>query len=142
MWGPSAVYSRTRSVCSQVHRSSGYASAEIVAVPAGPGRAPDCCSGCIGLHDRASTASASSCRTPRATVSGLYDVIARHGLHFHQARQSGIVFHMISSLTERGRVGLTAVGATRAQAQSLYERAERILLDESTAALREGPIQI
>ena len=32
-------------------------------------------------------------------------------LHFHQARQTGIVFHMISSLTEHGRVGLTAVGA-------------------------------
>lgn len=76
------------------------------------------------------------------TVSDLFDVIARHGLHFHQARQSGIVFHMISSLTEYGRVGLTAVGATRAQAQTLYERAERILLDESTAALREGPIEI
>jgi hypothetical protein len=76
------------------------------------------------------------------TVSDLFDVIARHGLHFHQARQSGIVFHMISSLTEHGRVGLTAVGATRAQAQSLYERAERILLDESAAALCEGPIQI
>src|SRR5690242_5696390 len=52
---PSAVYSRRRSVCSQVHRWSGYASAEIVAVQAGPGHAPDCCSGCSGLHDTAST---------------------------------------------------------------------------------------
>ena len=37
----------------------------------------------------------------------LFDVVARHGLHFDQSRQAGIVFHMISWLTEHGRVGLT-----------------------------------
>ena len=42
----------------------------------------------------------------------LFDIVARHGLHFDQSRQVGIVFHMISSLTEHGRVGLTAVGDT------------------------------
>jgi hypothetical protein len=46
----------------------------------------------------------------------LFDIMARHGLHFDQSRQEGIVFHMISCLTEHGRVGLTAVGDTRAEA--------------------------
>ena len=36
--------------------------------------------------------------------------MARHGLHFDQSRQAGVVFHMISSLTEHGRIGMTAVG--------------------------------
>ena len=76
------------------------------------------------------------------SISDLFDVVARHGLHFHQARQTGIVFHMISSLTEHGRVGLTGVGNTRAEAQALYERAQRVLLDESGAALVERPMQV
>ena len=42
----------------------------------------------------------------------LFDIVARHGLHFDQSRQVGVVFHMISCLTEHGRVGLTAVGDT------------------------------
>ncbi|MBM7786743.1 peptide ligase PGM1-related protein [Tenggerimyces flavus] len=71
------------------------------------------------------------------SLDDLFDVVARHGLHFHQARQTGVVFHMISCLTEHGRVGLTAVGNTRAEAQALYERAGRILLDEAGAALAE-----
>ena len=37
------------------------------------------------------------------------------------------MFHMISCLTEHGRVGLTAVGDTRAQADATYQRAEQIL---------------
>ena len=58
-------------------------------------------------------------------------------MHFDQARQTGIVFHMISCLTEHGRVGLTAVGDSPAQAEAIYQRAQRVLLDEAEAALRE-----
>ena len=39
------------------------------------------------------------------TVEDLFDIVARHGLHFDQSRQVGVVFHMISCLTEHGRVG-------------------------------------
>ncbi len=48
----------------------------------------------------------------------LFDIVARHGIHFDQSRQVGIVFHMISSLTEHGRVGLTAVGDTAEDAET------------------------
>jgi len=75
------------------------------------------------------------------SVADLFDIVARHGLHFHQARETGIVFHMISCLTEHGRVGLTAVGNTRADAEALYERAQRILLDEARVALTEAPLR-
>ena len=67
----------------------------------------------------------------------LFDIVARHGLHFDQARQAGVVFHMISCLSEHGRVGLTAVGDTPAQADATYRRAERILLEEARSALTE-----
>jgi hypothetical protein len=71
------------------------------------------------------------------SLDDLFDIVARHGLHFDQARQSGIVFHMISCLTEHGQVGLTAVGDTPDRAEALYRRAERTLLDEAGAALQE-----
>ena len=44
------------------------------------------------------------------TVDDLFDIAVRHRLHFDQARQTGVVFHMMSALAELGRVGLTAVG--------------------------------
>ena len=67
----------------------------------------------------------------------LFDIVARHGLHFDQSRQVGVVFHMISCLTEHGRVGLTAVGDTPAEADRRYRDAERILLEEARLALAE-----
>jgi hypothetical protein len=74
------------------------------------------------------------------SIGDLFDAVARHGLHFDQSRQAGIVFHMISCLTEHGRVGMTAVGDTPEQAMELYERAQRVLLDEARAAGQELPL--
>jgi hypothetical protein len=74
------------------------------------------------------------------SLDDLFDIVARHGLHFDQSRQSGVVFHMMSCLTEHGRVGLTAVGDTPAQADAMYHRAERILLEEARAAFRESAL--
>jgi len=67
------------------------------------------------------------------SVGDLFDAVARHGLHFDQSRQAGIVFHMISSITEHGRVGMTAVGDTPEQAMELYDRASRVLFEEARA---------
>lgn len=74
------------------------------------------------------------------TIDDLFDIVARHRLHFDQARQVGVVFHMISCVTENGRVGLTAVGNTAAEAEAIYQRAERTLMDEARAALKEAPV--
>lgn len=74
------------------------------------------------------------------SVSDLFDIVARHGLHFDQSRQVGIVFHMISSLTELGRIGLTAVGDSPAEADKRYREAERVLLEEARASFREAPL--
>ena len=72
------------------------------------------------------------------TVRELFDVVVRHGLHFDQARRTGVVFHMISCLTECGRVGLTAVGDTPEDAWRIYELAQSVVLQEAQQALEEG----
>lgn len=76
------------------------------------------------------------------SAADLFDIVARHGLHFDQSRQVGIVFHMISCITELGRIGLTAVGDTRAEADRRYREAERVLLEEARASLQEVPLPV
>jgi hypothetical protein len=73
------------------------------------------------------------------TIDDLFDIAVRHRLHFDQARQTGVVFHMMSSLAELGRVGLTAVGDDPEQADATYRRAERILL-EAAAPPSDPPL--
>src|SRR6476469_4555411 len=79
-------------------------------------------------------------RLKALTVRELFDVVVRHGLHFDQARRTGVVFHMISCLTECGRVGLTAVGDTPEDAWQIYEKAQSEVLQEAEQALEEGCI--
>jgi hypothetical protein len=74
------------------------------------------------------------------TVEDLFDIVVNYGLHFDQARRTGVVFHMISCLTERGRVGLTAVGDDPADARRIYDEAHAVLLREAEVALEEGAI--
>jgi pheganomycin biosynthesis PGM1-like protein len=65
----------------------------------------------------------------------LFDIVVRHGLHFDHGRQTGVVFHMMSALSEHGRVGVTAVGDNPEQAAAIYDRAARVLADEAAVAL-------
>jgi hypothetical protein len=67
----------------------------------------------------------------------LFDIVVRHGLHFDQSRQVGVVFHMISALPQHGRIGLTAIGESHDQAQELYERTV-VSLDEETRQASAG----
>jgi PGM1 C-terminal domain len=70
-------------------------------------------------------------------VEDLFDIVARHGLHF-ESRQTGVVFHMISSLTEHGRIGLTAVGQSPDEARRIYQDAQQVLFAEAAAAREES----
>ena len=69
------------------------------------------------------------------SLPDLFDVLARNGLHFDHGTQTGVVFHMISSITECGRVGMTAIGDTPDSAQDVFDRAESALLAEARASL-------
>jgi hypothetical protein len=64
----------------------------------------------------------------------------RGGLGFDQTRQTGVVFHMMSALSEHGRVGLTAVGDSHAEADRFYTTAQAALDEEATAALAPRPL--
>ena len=71
------------------------------------------------------------------THPDLFDIVARHGLQFDQSRQAGVVFHMMTALSEFGIIGLTAVGDSPREADETYRRAERILLEEASEALAD-----
>ncbi len=72
------------------------------------------------------------------TPDDLFDLVVRRGLHFDQARQTGVVFHMMTGLPELGRVGLTAVGDSHEEAQELYDRTVAVLGEESAGAFARG----
>lgn len=75
-------------------------------------------------------------------LDDLFDIVARNGLQFDQSRQEGVVFHMLSSLTELGRIGLTAVANTPERAEALYRGAEAVLLEEALAASQEVEVEV
>ena len=66
------------------------------------------------------------------TLDDLFEIAVLRGLHFDQARQTGVVFHMMGALTELGQVGMTAVGDGPDEADATYRRAERALLEGAT----------
>ena len=59
----------------------------------------------------------------RLSPDDLFDVVARHALHFDQSRQTGVVLHMMSALGDCGLVGMTAVGNSHEEADAVYARA-------------------
>ncbi|MGZ8843744.1 MAG: peptide ligase PGM1-related protein [Pyrinomonadaceae bacterium] len=69
------------------------------------------------------------------TPDDLFDIAARHNLHFDQTRQTGIVFHMMSALGEHGRFGLTAVDNSPNEADALFKKAAETLAHEARLAL-------
>jgi hypothetical protein len=70
------------------------------------------------------------------TPDDLFDIVARHGLHFDQTRQTGVVLHMLAALGSHGCMGLTAVADTHPEADALYARAVQIFQEEAREALK------
>ncbi len=60
---------------------------------------------------------------------GLLALLHQRRLGFDHARRCGVVFHMLSSLDELGRVGLTAVGDSALDARRRYEQAQAVVLE-------------
>jgi hypothetical protein len=73
-------------------------------------------------------------------VEDLFDLVARAGMHYDQSRQRGVVFHMISGITECGQVGMTAIAESATQAQEVYVEAEQALRAEAQAAGAPQPL--
>ena len=66
----------------------------------------------------------------------LLDLLIRHRLHFDQARQTGILVHMLATIGENGRFGVVAVGNTPEEAQELYDRVQEVVPEEARKAIK------
>jgi hypothetical protein len=70
------------------------------------------------------------------TPDDMFDLVSRYRLHFDHLAQKGIVMHMITSISDRGRCGLTAIADTPEEADALYKRTIQIFDDEARLALK------
>jgi hypothetical protein len=57
----------------------------------------------------------------------LMDIIAQERLHFDSSSRTGTVFHLMGALSEFGKLGLTSIGDSLAEAQAIYDRVEAVL---------------
>jgi hypothetical protein len=67
----------------------------------------------------------------RLTPDDLIDVTDRHDLHFDAARQCGVVFNLIGTLSEYGKIGVVAIDEDRERAQALFRDTVRVLDEEA-----------
>ncbi|MCT0216760.1 carboxylate-amine ligase [Synechococcus sp. CS-1330] len=58
----------------------------------------------------------------------LIDIVAEAGLHFDPAKLRGSVFHLLGCLSEFGKLGMTCIGRSAAEAAAVYGDTEAELL--------------
>jgi hypothetical protein len=66
----------------------------------------------------------------------LIDILTQNGLHYSPMNETGVLFHMIGALSQYGKLGLTAIGNSREEAEILYASTLRVLDHE--AIYRKG----
>jgi len=62
----------------------------------------------------------------------LIDILTENRLHYSHATDSGVLFHLIGAVSEFGKLGLTAIGNSREEADGLYYKTLEVL-DRETA---------
>lgn len=65
----------------------------------------------------------------------LMDIIAHHRLHFDSSTKTGNVFHLMGSLSEFGKLGVTSIGDSLQQAEDLYNQVVNVLDEETKPSL-------
>ena len=53
-------------------------------------------------------------------------------LHYSHGTESGVLFHLIGALSEFGKLGLTAIGNSRAEVDELYAHTLEVLDRETS----------
>jgi hypothetical protein len=79
-------------------------------------------------------------RLKALTTRDVFDVAVRHRLHYDHSRETGVVFHMLSCVTECGRLGMTAIGDSPDEAWQIYQDATTELLEEAEKAAVQGAL--
>lgn len=69
----------------------------------------------------------------------LMDIIADHQLHFDSSTKTGTVFHLMGCLSEFGKLGLTCVGNSPEEAETIYGRVRKTL-DRTVADTELGRV--
>ncbi len=64
------------------------------------------------------------------TPVDLLDIIIRHGLHYEHSQQKGVMFHLISALSEYGKLGLVCIEVSREASIELYHKVVGIINKE------------
>jgi len=70
----------------------------------------------------------------------LFDIVIRYGLHFDQAKQTGVLLHMLPTVAENGRFGVVAVGDTPREAEDLYQRVQTLIQEEAKRVTKVSPL--
>jgi len=71
------------------------------------------------------------------TPEDVLEVTVRNRLHYDHTTQKGVVYQMLSAVTECGRVGVTAVGDSPGEAEVLWQKTRARLLEEATVAAQD-----
>lgn len=68
----------------------------------------------------------------------LMDILAVHQLHYNHRTESGVLFHLIGAVSEFGKLGVTALGNSPAEAAALYDRTLAVLTAETRYGSRRA----
>jgi hypothetical protein len=66
------------------------------------------------------------------TPLDLIDIAMHHGIHFDHAKGEGVMFHLISALSQFGKIGLVSIGKSQENALTYYHKAIEVLNKETT----------
>jgi hypothetical protein len=66
------------------------------------------------------------------TPDDLIDIAVYHGLHFHEASQRGVVFHLMGALSEFGKLGVVCIGDNPQMGRFLYKKTVGVLDQETS----------
>lgn len=64
------------------------------------------------------------------TPHDLIDIAMCNGLHYNGATEEGVVFHLISALSQFGKLGLVCIGSTPERATGYYNKVVEVLNQE------------
>ncbi|MFZ1751109.1 MAG: peptide ligase PGM1-related protein [Saprospiraceae bacterium] len=65
------------------------------------------------------------------TPMDLLEITLQHNLHYDHGKQEGVMFHLISALSQFGKIGLVSIGRTMEDAMSYYDSVVKILDNET-----------
>ena len=65
------------------------------------------------------------------TPPDLIEIAMNHGLHYDHTKEEGIMFHLISALSQYGKIGLVSIGKSPDAARRFYQKVVEVLAQET-----------